>query len=147
MDTDGMSVKEAAIHFAVDEKTIRRRIKDGLLPARKLKRPQGFTWRVFPDEATHIDAPSVEIDGAEYDDALGTSLARTPDVHVDPPGHAALVHLVISQQQELQQQAETIGYLKGLLHAQAEQHKAIAADVHVVPRVHLPAWLRRLLGA
>ncbi len=58
VNLDGsLSVSEAAAHFSVSERTIRRRIKDGSLTASKLPTTQGYEWRV------HLDGASDQIDG------------------------------------------------------------------------------------
>lgn len=46
-----VSVKEAARILGISQQTVRRRIKRGDIPAQKVPRPQGFTYRVdLPDE-------------------------------------------------------------------------------------------------
>jgi hypothetical protein len=44
-----LSIQEAAIHYGVAEKTIRRRIKTGALRAVKHPIAEGFEWRVYPE--------------------------------------------------------------------------------------------------
>ena len=46
-----LSIQEAAIHFGVAEKTIRRRIKNGALRAVKHPIAEGFEWRVYPESS------------------------------------------------------------------------------------------------
>jgi len=60
---EGLSVKEAALHLGIDEKTVRNRAKAGTLSALKVSRPQGYTWRIFPDGLpAHVDpAPLVQL--------------------------------------------------------------------------------------
>jgi excisionase family DNA binding protein len=48
----GVSVAEAAQALGVGEKTIRRRIQRGELPAVRMERPQGHEWRVMLDPVT-----------------------------------------------------------------------------------------------
>jgi hypothetical protein len=70
VNLDGsLSVSEAAAHFSVSERTIRRRIKDGSLTASKLPTTQGYEWRVYLDGASdQIDSVStrhpVNLDGS-----------------------------------------------------------------------------------
>lgn len=51
MSRQGVSVKEAAVALGVSQKTIRRRIRTGILPAEKVPRPGGFEYRVDIDQA------------------------------------------------------------------------------------------------
>ena len=44
-----LSVQEAADHYGVTEKTIRRRIKAGSIRAIKHGIAEGFEWRVYPE--------------------------------------------------------------------------------------------------
>lgn len=81
---DGLSVQEAAAHFGVSEKTIRRRIHSGELPAYKLPVSQGYEWRVrlvgqMDTDAAQVDAPSsVQMNG-------GTDQVDGPAEQLDPP--------------------------------------------------------------
>ena len=74
-----LSVQEAAAHLGVSEKTIRRRIKSGALPAFQLPTSQGYEWRVQVDEA------AVQVDGAPVHAAGQGQGPGQRRVHVDTP--------------------------------------------------------------
>ncbi len=59
-----LSVQQAAAHFGVSEKTIRRRIASGELAALKVPTAQGYEWRItLNSEVVHLDTHSVQLDG------------------------------------------------------------------------------------
>jgi excisionase family DNA binding protein len=107
MDRSDLSVAEAAAILNCHEKTVRRRIKDGTLTARRIKTPQGFEWRVDLD---HVDSPAVEVSGPEHDpdESTSTALALVQPVQLDSPERTELLRVI-------RDQAEKIGYLKALL--------------------------------
>jgi excisionase family DNA binding protein len=109
-----MSIAEAAAYLGIHEKTVRRRIKDGTLTARRIKRPQGFEWRITVD---HLDSPEVEVSGPEHESETvpetGTALALAAPVQLDSHERSELLRVI-------REQAETIGYLKALLNEKSK---------------------------
>jgi excisionase family DNA binding protein len=117
---EGISVQEAAEDLGLNEKTVRRRIHLGQIPAIKVPRPQGFEWRVYLDgipqpileAATHpihlntipqalktqMDTPPVQVDThldtppAQVDTHLDTPPAQM-DTHLDTPPVQVDTHL------------------------------------------------------
>ncbi len=47
---DGLTIKEAAEHLGISEKTVRNWIKEGKLTAHKIQTPHNHQWRIFLDE-------------------------------------------------------------------------------------------------
>ena len=48
---DGLTIKQAAEHLSISEKTVRNWIKEGKLTARKVQTPHNRQWRIFLDDA------------------------------------------------------------------------------------------------
>ncbi len=130
---EGLSVKEAALQLGIDEKTVRTRIKAGALPALKVSRPQGYTWRVFPDGLpAHLDA---QVDPAP--DPGGTQV-DPPPTHVDP---APLVPLLEKLHAENVYLAGQLGFVQAQLLEAQERIKLLEGPKDPEPK---PAWWRQL---
>ena len=128
---EGLSVKEAALHLGIDEKTVRNRIKAGVIPALKVSRPQGYTWRIFPDGLpAHVDPPP---------DPGGTQV-DPPPTHVDP---APLVQLVEKLHAENTHLAGQLGFVQAQLLEATERIKLLEGPKDPEPKV---PWWHRLLG-
>ncbi len=106
---DGLSVQEAASHFGVSEKTIRRRIHSGELAAYKLPVSQGYEWRILLDgqvdtDAAQVDAPSsVQLNGkAAHVDDHAEQLDTPPDQPAEGRGYIdpALINIVLQPLRE-----------------------------------------------
>ena len=106
---DGLSVQEAAQHFGVSEKTIRRRIHSGELAAYKLPVSQGYEWRICLDgqvdtDAAQVDAPSsVQLnDKAAHVDGTVAQLDTPPDQLAEGRGgiDPALINIVLQPLRE-----------------------------------------------
>jgi excisionase family DNA binding protein len=131
---EGLSVKEAALQLGIDEKTVRTRIKAGVIPALKVSRPQGYTWHIFPDGLpAHLDA---QVDPAP--DPGGTQV-DPPPTHVDP---APLVQLVEKLHAENTNLAGQLGFVQAQLLEATERIKLLEGPKEPEPRV---PWWRRLL--
>jgi excisionase family DNA binding protein len=120
---EGLSVKEAALQLGIDEKTVRNRAKAGTLPALKVSRPQGYTWRIFPDGLpAHVDPGDIQVE--------------PPPTHVDP---APLVQLVAQLHVENSQLAGQVGFLQAKLQEATERIMLLEA-----PKEPKPGWWRKL---
>ena len=165
---EGISVQEAAEHLDLNEKTVRRRIHLGQIPAIKVPRPQGFEWRVYLDgipqptleaaphlihlntipEAlnTHVDSSSVQVD----------MHMDTPPVQVDTPpvqmGSSLiqmdtneLLRLVEKLHDENSQLAGQVGFLHAKLQDAQQQIKLLEAPKEPEPVRFKTPWWKRLL--
>jgi excisionase family DNA binding protein len=54
---EGLSIKQAAEHLGISEKTVRNWIKEGKLTAHKVQTPHNHQWRIFLDDA--VPSPTV----------------------------------------------------------------------------------------
>jgi excisionase family DNA binding protein len=81
---EGISVQEAAEHLHLNEKTVRRRIHLGQIPAIKVPRPQGFEWRVYLDGIPQpvLEAAPHPIHLNTIAEALNTQVDSSP-IHLD----------------------------------------------------------------
>ena len=138
---EGMSVKEAALHLGIDEKTVRTRVKAGTLPALKVSRPQGHTWRVFPDGLpTHVDPDAVIQVDPPPDSHMGPDSSQVDD-HVDP---APLIQLVERLHTENTQLAGQVGFLQAKLQEAQERIRLLEAPRDPEPKPRVPWWHRLL---
>ena len=166
---DSLSVSEAAAHFSVSERTIRRRIKDGSLTGSKLPTTQGYEWRVHLDGASdQIDSVStrhpVNLDGSNVH-LPGTSSPHAEQV--DPIIARALdliERMHEDQTEELerlrrdnQQLAGQVGFLQAKLQDAQEENQQLRLLMapkdeppveSEAPAVSEPvrSWWQRLLG-
>ena len=156
---EGMSVKEAALHLGVDEKTVWTRIKAGTLPALKVSRPQGYTWRVFPDGfPAHMD-PGVMLAAIQMDPGVdshigpdGSHMDPGADSHIGPDGShveaAPLIQLVERLHTENTQLAGQVGFLQAKLQEANERirlleaPKDLEAPTDLEPQTKVPWWRR-----
>ena len=130
---EGLSVKEAALHLGIDEKTVRNRAKAGTLPALKVSRPQGYTWRIFPDGLpAHLDA---QVDPGPNP---GGTQVEPSATHVDP---APLVQLVEKLHAENTHLAGQLGFVQAQLLEAQERIKLLEAPKDPEPK---PGWWRQL---
>src|SRR5438067_4140087 len=90
-----LSLGDAARHLGLSVDTIRRRVKDGSLEARKVRTRYGPAWRV-------------ELDGVRPA-ARATDSAATPPPTASNP--AELLHLVVQSNARIAALAEQVGYL------------------------------------
>lgn len=74
-----LSVQEAATHFGVTEKTIRRRIKAGSLQAIKHGIAEGFEWRVYPEAS---------LDSTKGTQSTQEGTHTEQELHATPPGQS-----------------------------------------------------------
>ncbi len=104
VQVDGsISVSEAASQLGLSEKTIRRRIKAGSLPAFQVSTSQGFEWRVQVDG---MSSPGVQAPGQEAVQVDGTD-SRQVDKEPEPALLKAL-DLVARLQTEKTETAERL---------------------------------------
>ncbi len=154
-----MSVQEAAEYLGLHPKTIRQRIKDGKLPARKIQGPRGPEWHVYPDGVPLTD-PTLTVDSPTVDlpwtDPLPT--VDSPSVQGESAVVLEALRLVDTLRRENQQLAGQLGFTQAKLQdaestiqrlLMAPQDAPEAAQAEPEPaHAGLPArsWLRRLLG-
>jgi len=163
---EGISVQEAAEHLDLNEKTVRRRIHLGQIPAIKVPRPQGFEWRVYLDG---IPQPTLEpaphpIHLNIISEALNTQADSSPvqvDMHLDtPPVHMdmhldtppiqvdsnKLLRLVEKLHDENSQLAGQVGFLQAKLQDAQHQIKLLEGPKEPEPERSKTPWWKRLLG-
>jgi excisionase family DNA binding protein len=139
--TDGhgrlVTVAVAAEHLGVSQRTVRRRIREGSLPAERVRTPHGHEWRVVADT---LSTATVTTDH-------GQGRPRPANGHGQPwpggRGHgqgtddgalrqaldlvAAHAAKIASLEQERFELAGRLGYLQAQLAAKDEQLKALQA--------------------
>jgi excisionase family DNA binding protein len=133
-----VSVQEAASRLGCSEKTIRRRIKAGTLPAHRLPTSQGYEWRVDLNGTTdqspspaavQVGGQSDQLPGAA--DHVDTQASGRPDaqVPVDPQNEPLLkaLGLVERLQRENMELAGRVGFLQAKLQSTEEQLLALTA--------------------
>ena len=136
----GLTVQQAAVAAGVSERTIRRRIKEGILAAEKVPTAQGYEWRVQLDGGACLpDRSGRRVD----DDRVDGGVAPSPD-GVDSVAEEvseALVRalgLVERLQRENLELAGRVGFLQGRLQETQAQLLALAppaaASVAPAPR-------------
>ena len=114
-----LSVQQAAAYFGVSEKTIRRRIASGELPASKVPTAQGYEWRVTPNgEGVQVDTHPVQLTGQQ----------EQPPVMSENVALVRALELADRLQQENAQLAQTnvqlagqVGFLQAKLQGAEEQ--------------------------
>jgi excisionase family DNA binding protein len=113
---DGMTVQEAADYLHIHEKTVRRRIKLGELPAVKIELPQGYEWRVYPNGLPNaqVDSYDGKVDSPESEhNTVPIDAQVSPhDQRMDSPAIIEMVRLVDRLQRDNQQLAGQVGYLQ-----------------------------------
>ncbi len=143
-----LSVTEAAEHFGVSPKTIRRWIKGGRVKGVPMKTPQGYEWRVHPDQVpvqvdNHPDTDGDQVDAQLDDQVVMAALALAEEVRSDK-------HRMWADYQKLQQQnvelAGRCGYLQARLEAAEKQVLALSAPAETQQGGDRAPWWRRLLG-
>jgi excisionase family DNA binding protein len=145
-----MSLQEAAEHLGIHPKTVRQRIKDGKLPARKFQGPRGPEWRVYPNGIPSTD-PTLTVDSPSVDGPW-----TEPVPTVDSPsvqGEAAIVlealRLVDSLRRENEQLAGQLGFTQAKLQ---EAERTVALLMAPKDEPEPPAeperrpWWKRLWG-
>ena len=131
MDTqpDHMSIHEAADYYGVTEKTIRRRLKSGKLPAFKQEDEWGgFEWRVLRvDKGTHqVATGSLPLGSQNGQGGLPTATqADSGEDHGEAPQRHAVLLSALQLAAKLQhgnsQLSGQVGFLEAILQV-AEDH-------------------------
>jgi excisionase family DNA binding protein len=118
---DGMSVQEAAEYLGINEKTVRRRIQLGEIPAVKVARRQGYTWRVYPDglppdvSYDHVDTRPSQVDAHPRD-------VDPPHVQVETGEMVRLIEKLYADNQQL---AGQVGFLQAKLQDAQEENQQL----------------------
>ena len=91
VNLDGsLTVQETAAQLGISERTVRRRIKDGILTAYKLPTTQGYEWRVQVDGASDNLAGVSTRQSVKVDSTPVQVLGRVADLGDTPAIIAAL---------------------------------------------------------
>jgi excisionase family DNA binding protein len=166
---EGISVQEAAEHLGLNEKTVRRRIHLGQIPAIKVPRPQGFEWRVYLDgipqptletapHPIHLntipEALNTQVDSSpvQVDMQMDTPPVQldTPPIQMDTPpvqmDTNELLRLVEKLHDENSQLAGQVGFLHAKLQDAQEQIKLLDGPKELEPERSKTPWWKRLLG-
>jgi excisionase family DNA binding protein len=170
---EGISVQEAAEDLGLNEKTVRRRIHLGQIPAIKVPRPQGFEWRVYLDgipqpilEAathpihlntipqalkTHVDTPPVQVDmhldtpPVQMDTQMGSSCVHMDSSPIQMDSNE-LLRLVEKLHDENSQLAGQVGFLQAKLQDAQHQIKLLEGPKKPEPERSKTPWWKRLFG-
>ncbi len=109
-----LTIKEAAQHFGVSERTIRRRIAAGTLRAARVPRPQGYEVFVYLDSTSdNMDEATVNLD--------------EPPVHLDSAALMKALEMVETLQQQNMQLSGQVGYLQAKLQDAEERIRLLEA--------------------
>jgi len=151
---EGISVQEAAEDLGLNEKTVRRRIHLGQIPAIKVPRPQGFEWRVYLDGIPQpiLEAATHPIHLNTIPQALKTQMDTPPvqvDTHLDTPpiqmDSNELLRLVEKLHDENSQLAGQVGFLQAKLQDAQHQIKLLEGPKEPEPERSKTPWWKRLL--
>jgi len=166
---EGISVQEAAEHLHLNEKTVRRRIHLGQIPAIKVPRPQGFEWRVYLhgipqptlEAATHplhlntipealntqVDTPPVQVDTppVQMDTQIGSSRVHMDSSPMQMDSNELLC-LVEKLHDENSQLAGQVGFLQAKLQDAQHQIKLLEGPKEPEPERSKTPWWKRLFG-
>ena len=130
------SVQQAAAHFGVSEKTIRRRIAAGELYAFKVPTAQGYEWRIQVDtDAVHLPGDAVQLDAQPVQEP------GQPAIHVDTEQNAALLRaldMVDELRRENVQLAGQVGYLQRQAFELQEQVRMLTVEKEPDEEQHPP---------
>jgi excisionase family DNA binding protein len=152
---EGISVQEAAEDLGLNEKTVRRRIHLGQIPAIKVPRPQGFEWRVYLEGIPQpiLEAATHPIHLNTIPQALKTQMDTPPvqvDTHLDTPpiqmDSNELLRLVEKLHDENSQLAGQVGFLQAKLQDAQHQIKLLEGPKEPEPERSKTPWWKRLLG-
>lgn len=143
-----LSVAEAAEHFGVSPKTIRRWIKGGRAKGVPMKTPQGYEWRVHPDQVpvqvdNRVDTDDDQVDAQLDDQVVMAALALAEEVRSDKDRMWADYQKLQQQNVEL---AGRCGYLQARLEAAERQVLALSPPAETREGGDRAPWWRRLLG-
>ncbi len=158
-DGEGWTIREAAQACGVSEKTIRRRIKSGTLPAFQVSTQYGVEWRVTTLNTVREGTPTLDVQPRRvqgrrvYSGRIERVEPRQSTVDTSRIGMdtqlAQALELAESCRQDserLQQQnlelAGRCGYLQAKLEAAEHRSLALSAPPEPTPA----SWWRRLLG-
>ena len=147
-----LSVAEAAEHFNVSEKTIRRWIKSGTIKGVPMKTPQGYEWRIHPNSDSvqadvqidnHVDSGDGNLDDQMDNQVVMAALALAEQVRTDKQ---QLWEDYQKLQRENMEMAGRLGFYQAKLQDLEDQVLALSAGptpTHESPRA---PWWKRWLG-
>lgn len=151
-----VSVRDAAKSLGVSERTVRRRIQDGVLSAWKQETEHGYEWRV-PVSSLDADIPStrprqaVPLPGSA--DQGGGRPPAQPGATVDAPAAPELLkalEMVDRLSRDNQQMAGQLGFLQSEIQQRDRQIALLMAPKDEPEPPAQPerrrSWWKRLLG-
>ena len=136
------SLREAAASLGLSEKTLRRRVKAGVLESRQVETPHGPAWQVWVDG---VRGPAPTVDGR------GTHPVRGPEL-------LEALRMIERQQQTILELSGRVGYFQAQLEQARETIRAletpkgtgIARDTtpsgEAVSEPATRPWWRRVFG-
>ncbi len=146
-----LSVQEAAAHYGVTEKTIRRRIKAGSLRAIKHGIAEGSEWRVYPEGSLDSDqGTQTTHEGTHTEQEPYTPLSPQPK----PPQQSAELLRALEVVERLTQRNEQLAGQLGFTQAKLQEAERTVAllmapkdepEQPAQPEPRRP-WWRRLFG-
>jgi excisionase family DNA binding protein len=137
----GLSVQEAALQLGLNEKTVRHQIQLGKLPAVKVSRPQGYTWRIYPDGVpAQVDADFRDVDSPPTQ--VGVQVAPGPPYMEPGAKDPELIRLVEKLHGENSQLAGQVGFLQARLQSAEERIKLLEPPKASEPISRVAWWQR-----
>lgn len=125
--TEGLTIREASLHYSLAIPTVRLKIKTGDIPATKVNGPKGPEWRVFPaglpQSAEPIDISLTSIE--DQPDRAHTEPSHQTDRTIAEGFHQANINVasLIRANQDLSTKLEAVVYRNGYLEAQIESER------------------------
>ena len=114
-----VSMREAAVYLGVWEGTVRKRITEGLIEARKIGGPNGPEWRILiPDPEGGSDLPtgSLEVGSRFVEARLEPDPEADPEATVrEPVGEREVALAIADALHRVEQSAYRVGYLEAQL--------------------------------
>ena len=123
--------QEAAKHFGVSVRTVRRRLQDGSLAGRKVNGANGPEWQVCPVTRSDNDpVKSDRLDSSDNDPVTVTAsdTRAVTDRLIDYLREKD--QLLLTKEKDLQAASATIGYLRAQIEAQEQQLKLLTDSQH-----------------
>ena len=160
----GWTIREAAQACGLSEKTIRRRIKSGTMPAFQITTQYGVEWRVTTLDTSVEGTPTQQqrVQGrrvytGRIERVEGRQSRPPMDMtRVDTPNNAALQQALelaenarrtgVRLQQQNVELAGRCGYLQARLEAAEKQVLALSPPAETQQGGNRAPWWRRLLG-
>jgi len=146
----GISISEAAAALGVSEKTIRRRIKAGLLQASRVPAAGGFEYRIDSDALARVPSVPSTVKRGHVDQGDG-ELVTLAAMDMMRAELAEKERQIAELQAERLRMAEQLGYAKAQIQQMQAQMRLLgetrsepsASEVVQLRQRGVRAWLRR----